>query len=529
MNYFFVYDFGSAATGLAAVGGLDAGYIAAAAAGATVSGIITGLAVRQGHAGQLAALKKLMEEILRGNITARPERPLRGPYQELSALINRQNSMVKQLLGRILIASEKVVNEMQPLNVKGSEVSQSFEHVAENITEIAHAVDRVSRESADTRNQAANLLDEIRAVESHAGHTVSLAGEMEGSFHLSGDVTRDLTGHMKRMAGASERMVRQFSELKAEMNAIREIITLIGDIAQRTNMLALNASIESARAGELGRGFAVVAQEVKKLAEETDVSAQLSSDRIKDLSVRIDSLAGEFSNEAHGVAAGIQTADASLAALDSVGAAIRDTVNSLNSILELTKKQSLMANQVTSLVSVISDSSQDITSNVEESAAITQEQSANMVEVAGALTKLSGISAELHTVVDTYRRGVVIDDRTRKELEQLTKAMQAFSADIRKDGSGKLDRSQLAAFIKSHPGIVLAVVLDQLGEPLLTSPECKLGNLAHRPYFKEAIAGRTHITEPYISVADFDFCITVSVPMMLPSGGKGVLFADVSL
>lgn len=477
----------------------------------------------------MKALKTLMEEILRGNITARPERALNGDYRELAELISRQNSTVKQLLGRILIASEKVVNEMLPLHQKGHEVSESFENVAENITEIAHAVDRVSRESVETRNQAAALLEEIRAVENHAGHTVSLAGEMEGSFRMSGEVTRDLTKHMKDMAGTNERMVVQFRELKEEMNAIREIITLIGDIAQRTNMLALNASIESARAGELGRGFAVVAQEVRKLAEETDNSAQLSSERIGDLARRIDVLSEEFNAEAKGALVGIQTADTSLTALDSVGTAIRDTVESLNAILSLTRQQSAMAGQVTTLVSVISDSNQDITSNVQESAAITQEQSANMSEVAGAIAKLSSISDELHGVVDTYRRGVMIDDRTRRELSALQQRMKTFCSELPRNGSSPWSVEVLKDFEKANAGVVLSVFLDQHGEPILMSHKAALGNLAHRPYFKEAFAGRDHITEPYISIADFDFCITVSVPMTLKDGTRGVFFADVSL
>lgn len=56
-----------------------------------------------------------------------------------------------------------------------------------------------------------------------------------------------------------------------------------------------------------------------------------------------------------------------------------------------------------------------------------------------------------------------------------------------------------------------------------------LGNLAHRPYFKEAIAGRRHITEPYISVVDYNFCISASVPVVLKDGKKGVFFADIAL
>ncbi len=519
----------SMASGMTALMMPEAGQMAALAAGAVLGALVAGFGVRQGQAAQMGTLLKLMQEILRGNITARPERELRGDYRELAELISRQNSTVKQLLGKILIASEKVRNEMQPLHVKGDEVSDSFEHVAENITEIAQAVDRVSRESADTRNQAANLLEEIRTVENHAGHTVDLAGEMEGSFRLSGEVTRDLTGHMKRMAGTNERMVHQFTELKTEMNAIREIITLIGDIAQRTNMLALNASIESARAGESGRGFAVVAQEVKKLSEETDASAQLSSQRIGDLARRIDGLAGEFGNEAQGALAGIQAADASIAALDSVEAAIRDTVESLNAIMTLTRKQSVMADQVTSLVSVISDSNQDITSNVEESAAITQEQSANMAEVATAIAHLSRISEELHTVVDTYRRGVSIDDRARGRLTQLQRTMKEFAAGLRQGSSGRWEPRILEEFEKSNPGVVLAVFLDSQGEPVLKSHEVALGNLGHRPYFKEALSGKDHVTEPYISVADFDFCITVSVPMDMGNGTRGVFFADVSL
>lgn len=507
----------------------DVVILAALTTGAGISALFTWWMIQKRDVVQISALKTLMDEILRGNVTVRPARVLYGHYKELADLISRQNGTVKQLLGRILIASEKVMNEMQSLNLKGNEVSESFEHVAENITEIAQAVDRVSKESIDTKNHAANLFEEIRTIESHANHTVNLAGKMEGSFRLSGDVTRNLSGHIKRMAAMNERMVLQFTELKDEMHAIGEINTLIANIAQRTNLLALNATIESARAGELGRGFAVVAQEVKKLAEETDASANLSSERIGDLARRIDTLAMEFSGEAKGAIDGINAADESLASLDSVGAAIRDTVASLHAIMALTQKQSVMADQVTSLVSEISNSNQDITSNVEESAAITQEQSVNMMDVAGSISQLNSISKELHGVVDAYRRRVKIDDRTKNEVNLLQRNMKAFCAEMRPVlGSGR-NPNVLKEFINKYPNVVLAAFLDHNGYSVLKSHEINLGSLAHRPYFKEAASGKDYITEPYISGADFNFCITLSVPMTMGDGSRGVFFADVSL
>lgn len=496
---------------------LAGGFVLGAACGA--------LASQARIAGQLRQLKDYMGEILRGNITARLGPEVSGGFRELGQLIEKQNSTVKQLLGQILIASEKVVNEISPLSLKGQEVSESFGHVAANITEIAQAVDRVSHESADTRGQADELLQEIQAVESHAGHTVQMADEMTAAFRLSGEVTRKLAGRIQEMADSSRKVSGSFLDLKTEMQTISEVITLIADIAQRTNMLALNASIESARAGELGKGFAVVAQEVRKLAEETDQSAKVSAQRINDLARRIEGLSEDFVRESEGAVSGIEAADASLEALDKVSSAIGETVTSLNAILDLTKRQSVMARQVTGLVSVISSSSQDINSNVEESAAITEEQSANMTEVAEAIAVLEGISKDLHGITDTYRRGVEIGSEAKGEIARLQEEMVRVSADFRTRAYDEV----LKDFSKKSRGVMLAVVLDGAGNPVQDHPRVGLGNLAHRPYFKEAIAGRRHITEPYISVVDYNFCISVSVPVMLKDGKKGVFFADIAL
>lgn len=495
-------------------------------AGAATAGITTYFALVSHEKKQLNTLNELMQEILRGNITVKPKTVLRGPYLNLYHLIEKQNSVTKQLLGRILIASEKVVNEMQPLNQRGHQVSESFEQVAENITEIAHSVDQVSRESAETKHHADELLEEIHEVESHAAHTVSLAGEMQNAFHLSGDTTRNLAQHIKQSADANQRMSSQFQSVHQEMRAIREVITLIGDVAQRTNMLALNASIESARAGEMGRGFAVVAQEVRKLAEETDASAQKSAERIMALTDRLETLATEFQQESQGIITGVKAADESIQAMDSVNGAIDDTLDSLNRIMALAKKQSEMADHVTSLVSTISSSSQDINANVQESAAITEVQSAGMTEIASAISTLNNISVELHHVVDAYRSGVFIDSDTEKKLTLLQKDMIAYGDQHR---SRNITRSDLDAFVKDQPSVSLAVLLDSTGEPLLKSPDVPLCNVAHRPYFKEAYAGKNYISEPYISVTDFDFCITVSVPIAMADGSRGVLMTDVAL
>ena len=156
----------------------------------------------------------------------------------------------------------------------------------------------------------------------------------------------DTVGAVRQLADGVSQAAQRITELEATARQIGEIVDAIGDIADQTNLLALNAAIEAARAGEQGRGFAVVADEVRKLAERTTSSTQ-------EITVIVDSMsqcsrqASEFIQSAEQLATtGVDRADHADHAIREIGEASANTVTMVNEISAAIREQSQASSSI---------------------------------------------------------------------------------------------------------------------------------------------------------------------------------------
>ena len=150
----------------------------------------------------------------------------------------------------------------------------------------------------------------------------------------------DTVGAVRQLADGVSQAAQRITELEATARQIGEIVDAIGDIADQTNLLALNAAIEAARAGEQGRGFAVVADEVRKLAERTTSSTQEIT-AIVDTMSHCSRQAAEFIQSAEQLATtGVDRADHADHAIREIGEASANTVTMVNEISAAIREQS---------------------------------------------------------------------------------------------------------------------------------------------------------------------------------------------
>jgi methyl-accepting chemotaxis protein len=194
---------------------------------------------------------------------------------------------------------------------------------------------------------------------------------------------------MEKVVATANNSVNIVSNLNDSIQKIGQITTVIKEIADQTNLLALNAAIEAARAGEQGRGFAVVADEVRKLAERTSNST----------------------NEISGVVKSIR--DETEAAVTSMSEVKREVLESadFNRLTGEALKQIVeAANQVTGLVSHITESTreqttatEDVARNMEEISVLTEENSANIRKVGREADDVSHVAIELQQLVGQFR------------------------------------------------------------------------------------------------------------------------------
>ncbi len=476
-------------------------------------------------------LSHYIHELADGNVTAVPDARIASDQQTVIESINAMNQQVKLMMGRILMTAEKLFEIITPLNSKSGELSNSFEHVADNITEIAHEIDLVSKKSADTQHQTALLLEDITHIQEYAVETRTVSEDMGRSFVESRDITENMAEALRSLSEKNLRTAEAITHLQTEMKQIEQVVAFITDIASKTNLLALNASIEAARAGEAGRGFAVVADEVRVLAEQSNNSSVQIRDIITSISRQMDQMTLKAHEEAKNSQSLTANADEALLRFQNLSASVDKTQVAISEIQRLTQGQMAMGQNVYDLIQIISNSNQNITSNIEESAAITEEQSASLSDLASSVETLKTISDDLQTLTDRYKAGLKVGGEKQHLIQSSLKEMKAYLNEQKPRDLSGFTHQVLKGLRFGGEACALVAVVNATGITHEWSIDAKGKgvDVRFRPFYKNAAAGRDYISEPYISQVDNNFCITLSTPINGPGGLLGVFVVDLSL
>ena len=385
----------------------------------------------RGITGSLAALGSYSKKVASGDLNARPV----GRFEaEFAALRDDITTMVDDLKEKMRQVKEKQAeaarqaqaaeDAMHATMRKEEELAESLtrmQAVAERADDISHRLSGAAQElSSQTEQSAAGVelqrrrVDETATAVGQMNATILEIAASAGSAAQAAMTTRDnaVTGaEVVRQAGASMITVNGIAtELKGDMGhlgqeaqSIGQVVGVINDIADQTNLLALNAAIEAARAGEAGRGFAVVADEVRKLAEKTMVATKEVENRIR----AIQDAAGR----------NIRSMDQAVAAVSDANA---------------------LAGRSGEAILAIVGNADATSSEVQSIAASAEEQSAASEQISRAITEISGVAED-------NVAGVEATSRAAHALAAMAEELGQLIVQLRGSDSGRRSRKALAA------------------------------------------------------------------------------------
>ncbi|MBO8142022.1 MAG: HAMP domain-containing protein [Firmicutes bacterium] len=390
--------------------------IAAAAAVALVVGIVLAVMLTRLISRPLVALSAVAGQVAAGDLTVeissggqedevgqlaeafgRMTAGLRSIVQQVTQAVDTLNASSGELSSSAEEAArvtQEIARTIEQVAAGTGEQSRTVQEVVGAVAELKKAIDRIAsgaREQARVVDAGGRLIGEmmqsVQAVAESARHVAAASDESVKTAQRGGQTVRQTVAGMEGIHNTVFATADKVRQLGVHSQKVGEIVQVISDIAEQTNLLALNAAIEAARAGEHGKGFAVVADEVRKLAERSASSAKEIASLINDMKTGIDEAVQAMQAGTQEVASGTEQAKAAGQALDEIMSTLESTNQRVQAITRDTQSIAERVEQVMSAVEAVARITEDSTAAAEEMAARSE-------QVVSAMESISAVSEE---------------------------------------------------------------------------------------------------------------------------------------
>lgn len=300
-------------------------------------------------------------------------------------VIEKEKEAQKTLMQDILkvakllnINCEKVHDIVEQVSTASESVSSAISQIAEGAVETANTIENqlditknIQEQIALTSEEFTNMKSAFEDSEAYFASGMSLVGELDEKAKVTNDISNE-----------TKEVMEEFKQKSAQINQIIEVIT---SISEQTNLLSLNASIESARAGEAGRGFAVVAGEVGKLAAQSKNATTSIASIIKDLQSHTENVAQNVT-KLSGVA-------------EEQGKLIADTRDTFYKMIEVIKALYKRTQDINGKMDIIVTENNGIVESIHDISAVSEQTTASSEEVATMAIKNTHLSEDASTYV----------------------------------------------------------------------------------------------------------------------------------
>ncbi|KIL46570.1 hypothetical protein KP77_26970 [Jeotgalibacillus alimentarius] len=343
-----------------------------------------GIAMGQSIGGPLKRIASRMELLANGDLTSVPLKLKRK--DEIGKLVTATNKMqedIKAVIDRIAVATNLVSAQSKELTQSANEVREGSEQIAVTMQELASG----SEAQATNAGTLSESMDEFAVkIQDTNDQSEEISTRSRHVMTSAEDGSRMMESSVQQMMVIDQVMNEAVAKVKGldeQTNEITKLVGVIRDIAEQTNLLALNAAIEAARAGEQGKGFAVVADEVRKLAEQV-------ANSVNDITGFVTGIQNESQNVVGSLEKGYEEVNEGTRQIAMTGEKFNEINGSIHEMIQ-------MVDRITGNLADISRSSQTMNASVQEIASISEESAAGIEETAASseqsLSTMETISA----------------------------------------------------------------------------------------------------------------------------------------
>jgi methyl-accepting chemotaxis protein len=318
---------------------------------------------------------KALEAMSTGDFTVRITSDLKGQHRRIADSINKLGESISAILQEVVDATQATSSAASQISSSSEELASGAQELSSQVHEIASAIEQMTSTIIQTSKSTNRTAENSK-------HSVEVA-------QRGGELILQTVDGITKIAEVVSKASDIIQELGKNSQQIGDIVQVIDEIADQTNLLALNAAIEAARAGEQGRGFAVVADEVRKLAERTTKAT-------KEIAQMIRKIQSDTKNAVESVNQGAIVVEEGKKLASKAGQSLKEIISSANEVVDL-------ANQVASASEEQSSTAEQISKNIESISHVTNESASGIQQIARSADDLNRLTEKLSNLVSQFK------------------------------------------------------------------------------------------------------------------------------
>lgn len=321
----------------------------------------------------------------------------------LADSMNQLQIKLRNMIQNISEESEILSSHSEELTQTANEVREGVKQVAVTMEELASGAEKQAEHASELASIMGTFTEKVIEANEHGEQIGQSTNVILKMTNEGNQLMESSTNQMLKIDHIVRDSVEKVNNLTTQVQEISKLVIVIKEIADQTNLLSLNASIEAARAGEQGRGFAVVANEVKKLSEQTTHS-------LKGIYNIVDSIQDEFNNVSQylqsvytEVELGTDQIKTTRETFDKISTSVVDMVNRIQAISSGLSHIATSTQEMNGSIQEIAAISEEAAAGIEETSAAAEQTNGSMEEVAGSSENLAELSTSLNQLISKFK------------------------------------------------------------------------------------------------------------------------------